>query len=62
MQVQICYKNMLFLQATWRGDWSSALTYTDGSGNNFYNYPAVSVSWIFTETFKSLPYGSAMVN
>ncbi|MBA2563289.1 MAG: SusC/RagA family TonB-linked outer membrane protein, partial [Chitinophagaceae bacterium] len=51
----MAYKNMLFLQGTWRGDWSSALTYTDGSGNNFYNYPAVSLSWIFTESFKNLP-------
>jgi len=49
------YKNMLFLQATWRGDWSSALTYSDGSGNNFYNYPAASLSWVFSETFKTLP-------
>ena len=49
------YKNMLFLQATWRGDWSSALTYSNGSGNNFYNYPAVSLSWIFTEAIKGLP-------
>ncbi|WP_346319643.1 SusC/RagA family TonB-linked outer membrane protein [Chitinophaga sp. YIM B06452] len=48
----LAYKEMLFLQATWRGDWSSALTYTDGTGNNFYNYPAVSLSWIFTESFK----------
>ncbi|MBZ5858884.1 SusC/RagA family TonB-linked outer membrane protein [Flavihumibacter profundi] len=47
----LAYKNQLFLQATWRGDWSSALTYSDGTGNNFYNYPAVSASWIFTETF-----------
>ena len=46
------YKNMLFLQATWRGDWSSALTYSNGTGNNYYTYPAVSLSWIFTETFK----------
>jgi len=51
----IGYKNMLFLQATWRGDWSSALTYANGTGNNFYNYPAASLSWVFTETFKSLP-------
>ena len=51
----VAYRNMLFLQGTFRGDWSSALTYSDGSGNNFYNYPAVSLSWIFTETFKTLP-------
>lgn len=48
----IAFKNMLFLQATWRGDWSSALTYSNGTGNNFYNYPAASLSWIFTETLK----------
>ncbi|MEP7231402.1 MAG: SusC/RagA family TonB-linked outer membrane protein [Ginsengibacter sp.] len=60
------YKNLLYLQATWRGDWSSALTYIDGSGNNFYNYPAASLSWIFTESFKSLPswltYGKLRAN
>lgn len=49
----IGYKDMLYVQATWRGDWSSTLTYSNGSGNNFYTYPAVSLSWIFTETFKS---------
>ncbi|MBO9620419.1 MAG: SusC/RagA family TonB-linked outer membrane protein [Niabella sp.] len=48
----IAYKNMLFMQATWRGDWSSALTYSNGTGNNFYNYPAVSLAWVFTEAFK----------
>lgn len=46
------YKNQLFLTTTWRGDWSSALTYSNGTGNNFYNYPAASLSWIYTETFK----------
>lgn len=60
------YKRMLYLQATFRGDWSSALTYTDGSGNNFYNYPAASLSWIFSETFKNLPswvsYGKLRAN
>ncbi|CAL1518668.1 SusC/RagA family TonB-linked outer membrane protein [Chitinophaga sp. MM2321] len=48
----LAYKNQLFLQGTFRGDWSSALTYTNGSGNNFYNYSSVSVSWLFSETFK----------
>jgi iron complex outermembrane receptor protein len=47
----IDYKQQLFLQATWRGDWASSLTYTNGTGNNFYNYPAASLSWIFSETF-----------
>lgn len=44
------WKDQLYLQATWRGDWTSALTYSDGTGNNFFNYPAVSLSWIFSET------------
>ena len=47
------YKDMLYLQATWRGDWSSTLTYSNGTGNNFYTYPAASLSWIFSETFKN---------
>lgn len=46
------WKDMLYLQATWRGDWSSVLTYSNGTGNDFYEYPAVSLSWVFTETFK----------
>lgn len=53
--MDLSYKDMLYLEATWRGDWSSALTYSDGSGNNFYNYPAVSLSWIFTDAFRGLP-------
>jgi iron complex outermembrane receptor protein len=48
----LAWKNQLYLQATFRGDWSSALTYSDGSGNFFYSYPAVSLSWLFSETFK----------
>ncbi|QJB30468.1 SusC/RagA family TonB-linked outer membrane protein [Chitinophaga oryzae] len=48
----LAWKNQLFLQATFRGDWSSALAYTNGGGNFFYNYPAVSLSWLFFETFK----------
>ncbi len=47
------YKDQLFLQTTWRGDWSSSLTYKDGSGNNFYNYPSASLSWVFSQTFAS---------
>src|SRR3546814_12049267 len=47
----LAFKEQLYLQATWRGDWSSALTYSDGTGDNFFNYPAVSLSWIFNETF-----------
>ncbi|TDE10071.1 SusC/RagA family TonB-linked outer membrane protein [Dyadobacter psychrotolerans] len=50
------YKDQLFLQTTWRGDWASALTYKNGTGNNFYNYPSASLSWVFSQTFNnSLP-------
>ncbi len=45
------YKNQLYLATTWRGDWSSTLTYANGTGNNFYNYPSASLSWIASETF-----------
>jgi len=48
------YRDKLFLSLSWRGDWSSALTYSNGTGNNFFNYPAASLSWIFSESM-SLP-------
>jgi iron complex outermembrane receptor protein len=48
------YRDKLFLSLSWRGDWSSALTYTDGTGNNFFHYPAASLSWILSESV-SLP-------
>ena len=47
----VSFKDQLFLTASWRGDWSSALTYANGTGANFFNYPAVSLSWIFSESF-----------
>ncbi|GGZ28921.1 SusC/RagA family TonB-linked outer membrane protein [Echinicola pacifica] len=46
------YKDRLFLYLSWRGDWSSALTYSDGTGNNFFHYPAASASWVLSESFK----------
>lgn len=45
------YKDQLFLDVTGRNDWSSALVYTNGTGNYSYFYPSVSSSWIFSETF-----------
>ena len=44
------WKDQLFLDITGRNDWSSALVYSDGTGNYSYFYPSVSASWIFTET------------
>ena len=45
------YKDQLFLDITGRNDWSSALVYSDGTGNYSYFYPSVSSSWIFDQTF-----------
>jgi len=47
------YKNQLFLDVTGRNDWSSALVYTNGTGNYSYFYPSVSSAWVFTETFNT---------
>jgi len=46
------YKDQLFVDITGRNDWSSALVYTDGTGNNSYFYPSVSTSWLVNETFE----------
>ncbi|MDR2805638.1 MAG: SusC/RagA family TonB-linked outer membrane protein, partial [Dysgonamonadaceae bacterium] len=45
-QFDISYKNMLYLNVGARNDWSSTLP-KDG---NSYFYPAVGVSWLFSET------------
>lgn len=45
------YRDQLFLDITGRNDWSSALVYTDGTGNNSYFYPSISTSWIVDQTF-----------
>lgn len=44
------WKEALFLDITGRNDWSSALVYSDGTGNYSYFYPSVSTSWLFSET------------
>ena len=44
------WRDQLFLDITGRNDWSSALVYSDGTGNNSYFYPSVSTSWLFNET------------
>jgi len=46
------WRNQLYLDITGRNDWSTALVYTDGTGNNSYFYPSVSTSWLFSETFE----------
>lgn len=46
------YKNQYFLEVTGRNDWSSALVYTNGTGNYSYFYPSVSGSWLVNQTFE----------
>lgn len=44
------WRDQLYLDLTGRNDWSSALVYSNGTGNYSYFYPSVSSSWIFSET------------
>lgn len=47
----VSWKDQLFLDITGRNDWSTALVYSNGTGNNSYFYPSVSGSWLFSESF-----------
>jgi outer membrane receptor protein involved in Fe transport len=47
--VTVGWKNMVYLEATLRGDQSSTLP----KGNNTYVYPSVSASWVFSELLKT---------
>ncbi|MDO5017001.1 MAG: SusC/RagA family TonB-linked outer membrane protein [Porphyromonas sp.] len=48
----LSWDDTYFLDVTGRNDWSSALIYSDGTGNYSYFYPSVSGSWIFSNTFE----------
>ncbi len=48
----ITWKNMLTLSGSIRNDWTSTLTYPDGSGDYSYLYPSIGAGWVFTEMFK----------
>ena len=54
-KASVGYKDFIFVDATLRNDWSSALP----TANNSYLYPSVSTSFIFTEFLKTswLSYG-----
>ena len=62
------YKNMLTLNYSVRNDWSSTLTYPDGSGDYSYLYPSVGLSYVFSESLKNndafafLSYGKLRAN
>lgn len=47
-ELNLNYKDMLYLGATARNDWSSTLP----KKNNSFFYPSVNLSWIFTELMK----------
>lgn len=57
----LTWRNMLTLNASFRHDWSSELTYANGTGHYSYSYPSVGLAWVFSELpqFKSsiLSYG-----
>jgi iron complex outermembrane receptor protein len=44
------YKRDIYLNATFRRDWSSALVYPDGRGEPGFTYPSASLSWVLSET------------
>lgn len=59
--VNFGWRNLVYLDATVRGDKSSTLP----SGNNIYVYPSVSGSFVFSELIKSgdiLPYGKVRLS
>jgi len=59
--VNLGWKNLLYLDATIRGDKSSTLP----TGNNTYIYPSVSGSFVFSELIKRgdiLPYGKVRLS
>lgn len=47
----LSWDGYLFLDATMRNDWSSTLS----PENRSFSYPSVSLSYLFTEQFKSMP-------
>ncbi|PWJ60083.1 iron complex outermembrane receptor protein [Dyadobacter jejuensis] len=51
----VTYKGLLTLNASYRRDWTSTLTYKNGTGDWSYDYPSVGLSWIATESFKDTP-------
>ena len=51
--LNLSYKNMLYLGATARNDWSSTLP----KGNNSFFYPSVNASFVFSELIKETNIG-----
>ena len=51
----LSYKDALFLNFSNRVDYTSTLTYADGTGVYYYYYPSVGLAWDFTQSVKGLP-------
>lgn len=45
----LTWRDMLTLTYSVRNDWSSSLTYANGTGHYTYAYPSVGLAWVFTE-------------
>jgi TonB-linked SusC/RagA family outer membrane protein len=50
--LQLSYKNFLYLGIVGRNDVTSTLLRPDGTGNNSYFYPGLNASFAFTDAFK----------
>lgn len=50
----LSFKDQVFVELTGRNDYNSTMLYTNGEGNYSYFYPAVSASWLFTDSFKDM--------
>ena len=50
--INASWKDQVYLDVTGRNDWSSALVYSNQTGNYSYFYPSVSGSWLMNNTFK----------
>ncbi len=58
----LTWRDQLILNFSARNDWSSTLTYRDGSGDHSYFYPSVGLAWVFSEmesvkNFSALSFG-----
>jgi len=51
-QLSFSWKDQIFFDVTGRNDWSSAMVYSNATGNYSFFYPSVSASWLIHETFR----------
>jgi len=51
-QVGLGWKDRIYVDVTGRNDWSSALIYSDGTGNYSYFYPSINGSFILSDVLE----------